>query len=240
MKTRTFGLSWLGTSEKHRTWAINYLVKKRGDTEIGDSINRMFKQLTKESSRDELIHIGERLESESYGQDFIKKMRNAWRQRDYSSSKKGIKAHLIKLPSDIDKKLNEIANSEKTNKTDTLIKLIEQSKELHSIHITALEINKQVLKKTTKELKEEKQLRKRISKTASEIISELSEKLANAELILNGGKLLTPDQQKASLEQIANEIKQKYIKELNKSKTFKAKISDLNLGPLELIISLRP
>ncbi|HFQ7112514.1 TPA: hypothetical protein ACHTOO_001359 [Pseudomonas aeruginosa] len=239
MKTRTFGLSWLGTSEKHRTWAINYLIKKRGDAEIGDSINSLLNKLTKESSRDELIHIGEKLERESYGQEFIKKMRNAWRQRDYSSSKKGIKAHLIKFPSDIDKKLSEIAKSEKTNKTDILIKLIEQSKELQSRHTTALEINKQALKKTTNELKEEKQLRKGISETASEIISELSEKLANAELILNGWRLLAPDQQKASLEKKANEIKKKYIKKLNKPKTFKVKMGDLYLGPLELIINFR-
>ena len=244
MKNRKPGLTWLTSSEKQRIWAIAYLGKQlnnkanKKNEEISESTKKLISNLDNRSTLEQLIHIGERLERDNYGPALINRMRNAWRQRAYSSSDKGRKAHLIKLPTETDKKLNEIAKSEKTNKTDIIIKLIEDSKNLHSNYTTALKIKEKIIKKLSTELKEEKAARRKTKEVAIALLTELSRKCAEAELITKGLSLLPPEKQKAELEAAIENYKNHLTKAINNASRFNVKMSDLNLGPLTLTIRL--
>lgn len=122
MRQKSFGLGWLDRNNgKQQQWACSYLLKK-------GSIEQNNEPVTHEK----LLQAGKMLERSKDGQETIKQMRDAWRQKVYRDPNQGRKACTFKLKTEVQKELSSLAKKSGTDKTDLLSTLISDGEIAHT------------------------------------------------------------------------------------------------------------
>lgn len=123
MNRRSPGLSWLDSNDhKQRRWAHKYLQGK-------GEIDQQRPLLT----NDQLLQIGEELESTREGILIIGQMKDAWRKvkSNASDKDKGRKTYAFKLKVDVKKELTWLAKKNKVAAADMLSRLISSELDAH-------------------------------------------------------------------------------------------------------------
>ncbi|SDN39276.1 hypothetical protein SAMN04489798_0184 [Pseudomonas arsenicoxydans] len=192
MNQRSPGLTWLDRNDhKQQKWAHKYLQKKGEIDQKYDS-----------SSLDELLRIGEVLESTREGILILGRMRETWRQAKCNASDKdkGRKTYAFKLNIEVKKDLTWLAKKKNVTAAALLSRLISGELDAHVRFET--ELNEE--KKTHKELLRNSRNNTAQHRETNRILRELLDvsiaRLCRSEILLEDAALstesITEDQQR--------------------------------------------
>lgn len=192
MSQRSLGLTWLDRNDhKQQKWAHKYLQKK-GETD----------QKYDHSTIDQLLRIGEELESTREGILIIEQMKNAWRKvkSNASDKDKDRKIYAFKLKVDVKKELTWLAKKNKVTAADMLGKLISGELDAHVRFETRLNEEKKTHKELLRNSRNNTAQYRETNRTLRELLDVSIARLCRAEILLEDAALstrsITEDQQR--------------------------------------------
>lgn len=192
MSRRAPGLTWLDRNDhKQQNWAHKYLQKK------GEIDQKYY------SSRiDQLLRIGERLESTSEGILLIERMKDTWRKvkSNASDKDKDRKTYAFKLKIDVKKKLALLANERKITAADMLGRLISGELDAYVRFETRLNEEKKTHKELLRNSRNNTAHYRETNRTLRELLDVSIARLCRSEILLEDAALstenITEDQQR--------------------------------------------
>lgn len=192
MNRRSPGLTWLDSNDhKQRKWAHKYL---QGKGEIDPRRHSL--------ANDELLQIGEELESTREGILIIEQMKNAWRRvkSNASDKDKDRKIYAFKLKIDVKKELTLLAKKNKVAAADMLSRLISGELDAHVRFETRLNEEKKTHKELLRNSRNNTAQYRKTNRTLMELLDVSIARLCRAEILLEDAALstrsITEDQQR--------------------------------------------
>lgn len=192
MNQRSPGLTWLDRNDhKQQKWAHKYLQKKGEIDQKYDS-----------SSLDELLRIGEVLESTREGILILGRMRETWRQAKCNASDKdkGRKTYAFKLNIEVKKDLTWLAKKKKVTAAALLSRLISGELDAHIRFETELNEEKKTHKEQLRNSKNNTAQYRESNRTLRELLDVSIARLCRSEILLEDAALstesITEDQQR--------------------------------------------
>ena len=192
MSRRAPGLTWLDRNDhKQQKWAHKYLQNK-GEIDQKDDSSRI----------DQLLRIGEKLESTSEGILLIERMKDTWRKvkSNASDKDKDRKTYAFKLKVDVKKELTWLAMKNKVTAADMLGKLISEDLGAHIRFETRLNEEKKTYKELLKNSRNNTARYKETNRTLRELLDVSVARLCRSEILLEDAALstgsITEDQQR--------------------------------------------
>lgn len=181
MNRRSPGLTWLDSNDhKQRKWAHKYLQGK-------GAIDQQRHPLT----NDELLQIGEELESTREGILIIEQMKTAWRQVKCSASDSDRKTYAFKLKIDVKKELAWLAKKSKITAADMLDRLISGELDAHVRFETKLNEEKKKHKELLRNSRNNTAHYRETNRTLRELLDVSIARLCRSEILLEDAALST-------------------------------------------------
>lgn len=201
MSGRAPGLTWLDRNDhKQQNWAHKYLQKKGEIDQKYDS-----------PRIDQLLRIGEKLESTSGGILLIQRMKDTWRKvkSNASDKVKDRKTYAFKLKVDVKKELTGLAKKNKATAADMLGKLISGELDAHVRFETRLNEEKKKHKEQLRNLRNNTAHYRETNRTLTELLDASIARLCRSEILLEDSALstgsITEDQQRR-IEELRKQI----------------------------------
>lgn len=192
MNQRSPGLTWLDRNDhKQQKWAHKYLQKKGEIDQKHDS-----------STIDQLLRIGEELESTREGILILGRMRETWRQVKCNASDKdkGRKTYAFKLNIEVKKELAWLAKKSKITAADMLGRLISGELDAHVRFETRLTEEKKTHKELLRNSRNNTAQCRETNRTLRELLDVSIARLCRLEILLEDAALstgsITEDQQR--------------------------------------------
>ena len=192
MGQRALGLTWLDRNDqKQQEWANKYL---QGKGEIGQQRHPL--------RNDQLLRIGEELESTREGILLIGQMKDAWRKfkSNASDNEKGRKTYAFKLKVDVKNQLAWLAKKKKVTAAEMLGRLISGELDAHVRFETTLNEEKKTHKELLRNSKNNTAQYKETNKTLRELLDVSIARVCRLEILLQdvapSTEPVTQDQQR--------------------------------------------
>lgn len=192
MGQRSLGLTWLDRNDqKQQEWAHKYL---QGKGEIDQQRHPL--------RNDQLLRIGEELESTREGILLIGQMKDAWRKfkSNASDSEKGRKTYAFKLKVDVKNQLAWLAKKKKVTAAEMLGRLISGELDAHVRFETTLNEEKKTHKELLRNSKNNTAQYKETNKTLRELLDVSIARVCRLEILLQdvapSTEPVTQDQQR--------------------------------------------
>lgn len=201
MNQRSPGLTWLDRNDhKQQKWAHKYLQKKGEIDQKYDS-----------SRIDQLLQIGEELESTREGILIIDQMKSAWRKvkSNASDKDKDQKTYAFKLKIDVKKKLALLAKERKITAADMLGRLISGELDAYVRFETRLNEEKKTHKELLRNSRNNTAHYRETNKTLRELLDVSIARLCRSEILLEDAALSTgsiTENQQRRIEELRKQI----------------------------------
>lgn len=192
MSQRSLGLTWLDRNDqKQQEWAHKYLQRK-------GEIDPRRPPLT----NDQLLRIGEELESTRGGILLIGQMKDAWRKfkSNASDNDKGRKTYAFKLKIDVKKELAWLAKKNKVTAAEMLGRLISEELDAHVRFETRINEERKTHKELLKNSRNNTAQCRETNRTLRELLDVSIARLCRSEILLEDAAVsigsITEDQQR--------------------------------------------